>query len=92
MEPGLISTIKSILIGASSGTLFLSLVLFISPNLYLRIEEILNFEIIPQAQFITVLEGKIDFINQFIIRNRLFFGPLFIFLSIYNIKTLTLLP
>ena len=88
MDISLLYSFKYILIGASGCTLFLSLVLFISPQMYLRIEETLNFDIIPQAQFITVLEGKIDFMNDFIIRNRFFFGPLFAILSIYNFKSL----
>ena len=91
MDASLFYLFKSILIGASGGTLFLSLVLFISPNLYLKIEETLNFDLIPSAQFITILEGRIDFFNDYIIRYRIFFGPLFIILSIYNLKSLLFL-
>jgi len=91
MGISLFYTLKSILIGASGGTLFLSLILFISPQLYLRLEETLNFNILPSAQFVTVLEGKIDFFNDYIIKYRIIFGPLFTILSIYNFKTLLFL-
>jgi len=82
---------KIILISTSFGTLFLSLVFLLSPELYSRIEDMVNSELIKSTAMTTVLEGRINFLNDWIIRNRAFFGILFIVLSIFNIRSLVVL-
>ena len=83
--------IKFILLGASFGTLFFSLIFLLFPDLYIRIEDSVNMEIFESTTFLTALEGKINFLNDWIFQNRLVFGTLFVFLSFYNIKSLILL-
>jgi hypothetical protein len=83
-----ISIVKYILLGDSFITLTLSLIFLLSPKIYLRLEEILSIEIFPETVWLTVLEGKINFINDWIFQNRVVFGTLFVFVSLYNIKTI----
>ena len=82
---------KYLLVGTSFGTLFFSLIFLLFPDLYIRIEEAVNMDLMKSTTFFTVLEGKIDVINDWIFKNRIFFGVLFVTLSIYNIRSLIVL-
>jgi len=84
------ATFKIILLGSSFGTLFCSLIFLLFPDLYLRIEAAMNLEMLVSSapSFLPVVEGKINFLNDWIFSNRMFFGTLFVLLSIYNIKSL----
>ena len=87
----IVAIIRFICLGASFGTLCLSLIFLLFPDLYLRIEEIVDLELISETDFFTTLEGKINFLNDWIFKNRIFFGILFVLLSFYNIKSLIVL-
>ena len=87
----IIAIIKTILLAASYATCVLSIIFLLFPNLYMRIESTLNSDLLQGAQFFTSLEGKIDFLNDWIIQNRMIFGTLFVLLSLYNIKSLILM-
>ena len=82
---------KYIFLGTSFGTLFFSLIFLLFPDLYVRIENTVNMELFESTTFLTALEGKIDFLNDWIFKNRIIFGILFVLLSLYNIKSLIVL-
>ena len=75
---------KLLLIVFSGIATFLSLVFVISPHLFSRIEEFLGLEL--GGAFVTVLEGKINFVNDWVYKNRLFFGSLFAILAALNTR------
>ena len=83
-----INILKYIFLGASFGTLFFSLIFLLFPDFYIRIENTVSMELFESNTFFTGLEGKINFLNDWIFANRLIFGILFVALSIYNIKSL----
>ena len=83
--------IKYVLLFTSFGTLVLSLIFLLFPDLYSHIEEVVNSEVLESTDFFTVLEGKINFLNDWIFKNRLIFGSLFVLLSLYNINSLVAL-
>ena len=62
----------------------LSLVLIYSREVFMHIEERLGFEIISARQFSLLLEGQVNFVNDWVIKNRLIFGPIFFVLAINN--------
>lgn len=63
----------------------LSLVFMLSPGLFAKIEEFLGLEF-GGEQFITVLEGRISFLNDWINKNRVVFGPILAVLAAINTK------
>ncbi|MDD5352846.1 MAG: hypothetical protein PHS93_06755 [Candidatus Omnitrophica bacterium] len=71
--------------------LIFSLIFLLSLELYLRLEEIANTELGLTAVFLTVLEEKINFLNDWIFKHRLACGILFVLLSLHNIKSLIFL-
>ncbi|MDD5292218.1 MAG: hypothetical protein PHY46_03440 [Candidatus Omnitrophica bacterium] len=79
---------KHIFLWSSFTTFAFSVIFMFLPRLYSRLEEILNMDLLPQTVWFTVLEGRINFINDWIIKNRIVFGVLFISSSIYNIKSM----
>lgn len=85
------SFIKVFFLGTSYGTLFFSLIFLLFPDLYFSIEEMFDADIVPTVKFLTVVEGEVNFLNDWIIRHRLVFGTLFVLLSLYNIKSLIVL-
>lgn len=85
------SIIKVAFLGTSCGTLFLSLIFLLFPDLYFSIEEMLDIELFHSTHFLTVVEGEINILNEWIIKYRLIFGLLFVLLSLYNIKSLIVL-
>ena len=87
----LIAIVKIALLVASLTTFVLSLIFLFSPELYFRLEDRLNSDIISRVEFLTVVEGKVNVINDWIFENRIIFGTLFVLLSLYNVKSLLLL-
>ena len=83
--------IKLVCLGTSFVTLLLSLIFLLFPRLYFRIEEIVDAEILPTTEFFTALEGRINFINDWVFKNRVVFGVLFVSCSMYNIKSFLVL-
>ncbi len=75
----------SIIVFSAAATV-LSLIFMLSPSLYQQIEEFLGFELGGGSSFNTILEGKINFINDWIFKNRAFFGPLFAVLAAWNTR------
>lgn len=76
---------KVLLIVFSSLTAVLSLIFMLSGELFSKIEEALGMEV-GAVVFATALEGKINFVNNWVYRNKNFFGPLFAVLAAYNTR------
>lgn len=85
--PLFIIVIKIFLVIFSSLASFLSLVLMASPTVFLKIEEYLSLEFGGSADFVTVLEGKINFLNDWVLDNRIFFGPFLAILAALNTRS-----
>ncbi len=80
--------IKTALIVFSSLATFLSLVFMLFPDQFRRIEELLGLEFGGgTADFSTILEGKINLVNDWVYKNRLLFGPLFVILAALNTRS-----
>ncbi|MDD5020436.1 MAG: hypothetical protein PHH75_07230 [Candidatus Omnitrophica bacterium] len=77
--------LKTLLIVFSSAATVLSLIFMLSPKLFSAIEEFLGLEF-GSGTYITLLEGKINFVNDWISRNRVIFGPLFAVLAALNTR------
>jgi len=77
---------KAFVIVFSTLATFLSLVFMLFPSFFSKIEEFLGMEFGGSAAFVTVLEGRINFLNDWVSRNRAFFGPLFAILGAINIR------
>jgi len=77
---------KAFLMVFSSLATFLSLVFMLSPSFFSKIEEFLGMEFGGSAAFATVLEGRINFLNDWVCRNRVLFGPLFAVLGALNTR------
>lgn len=76
---------KVLLVVFSSAATLLSLVFMLSPRLFSEIEEFLGMEM-GQGAYITILEGKINFLNDWVVNNRMVFGPLFAVLAALNTR------
>ena len=85
--PLAIILIKIFLVIFSSLASFLSLVFMISPTAFSKIEEYVSLEFGGSADFVTVLEGKINFLNDWVFDNRAFFGPLLAILAALNTRS-----
>ncbi len=77
---------KVLLIVFSALACGLSVIFMFSAQLFSRIEEFLGFEFGSGQQFITVLEGKINFLNDWINRNRIIFGPIMAVMAAINTR------
>ena len=77
---------KAFIIVFSSIATFLSLVFMLSPELFSKIEEVLGMEFGGSSSFATVLEGRINFLNDWLFRNRILIGPLFALLGAMNTR------
>lgn len=82
---------KHLMIVFSAAATVLSLIFMLSPELYRRIEEFLGFEFGGGSGFVTLLEGRINFLNDWIFQNRVFFGPLFAVLAAWNTRNAAVL-
>ena len=78
--------IKVFLIVFSALSTFLSLVFMLSPEYFRKIEEFLGLELGGSSSFATVLEGKINFINDWAYDNRFVLGPLFSVIAAWNTR------
>ena len=76
---------KVLLIVFSAAATTLSVIFMLSPSLFRAIEEFLGLEF-GAGSYVTILEGKINFLNDWIGRNRVFFGPLFAILAALNTR------
>lgn len=63
----------------------LSLVFMLLPDLFDKIEEFLGLEF-GGEQFITVLEGRVNLLNDWISKNRVLLGPILAVLAAINTK------
>ena len=80
--------IKTALIVFSSLATFLSLIFMLFPEEFRKIEEFLGLEFGGgSADFSTILEGKINLINDWVYKNRLLFGPLLAVLAAINTRS-----
>ena len=78
---------KTSLVVFSGCATFLSLIFMLSPELFRKIEEFLGLEFGGgSADFSTMLEGKINFLNDWIYDNRVFFGPFLAVLAAINTR------
>lgn len=68
----------------SAAAALLMLIFSFAPRLYLSIEKLLALEFGGGDNYITVLEGEIDFLNVWLIRYRYFFAPLLAILAAIN--------
>ena len=68
----------------SVASALLMLVFSMAPKVYVQIEKFLALEFGGGDSYVTVLEGEVDFLNVWLIRYRLFFGPLLAVLSAIN--------
>ena len=68
----------------SAFSVFMSLVLMVSPKTFTKIEEFLGLEFGPSMTFNTVLEGRVNFVNDWVFKNHWFFGPLLAVLAALN--------
>lgn len=78
--------IKTILVVFSALATFLSFIFTLFPELFRRIEEFLGFEFGGSTSFATLLEGKINFFNDWVYDHRAFCGPLFTVIAAVNTK------
>jgi len=78
---------KTSLVVFSASAAFLSLIFMLSPELFRRIEEFLGLEFGGgAADFATILEGKINIVNDWVYDNRVFFGPFLAVLAALNTR------
>ncbi|MFA5039630.1 MAG: hypothetical protein WC732_08135 [Candidatus Omnitrophota bacterium] len=76
---------KLLLIVFSAFATVMSLVFMLSPKLFSRIEEALGMEFGASA-YVTILEGRINFLNDWVYRNHILFGPLLAVLAAWNTR------
>jgi hypothetical protein len=58
----------------------------LSPKLFSEIEEFLSLEFGGGDKYVTVLEGEINFLNDWLHKNRFIAGSLFSFLAAWNTR------
>ena len=75
---------KILLIFFSAFSAYLSFIFLISPKKFKKIEKFMEQEFGGGSAYVTVLEGEIDFLNEWVFSNRYFFGPLFVILAVLN--------
>jgi len=83
---------KAALIVFSFLATILSLIFMLAPSLFNKIEEFLGLEIGGSASFVTVLEGRMMFVHDWVFGNRLVFGPVLSVLAAVNTRNAFNLP
>jgi hypothetical protein len=73
-----------LLLLASLASFIISLIYIFSPTTYSRLEEILSIDLGSVATILSVLEGEINFIEDWIYERRFFFGSVLAILSLNN--------
>lgn len=79
--------LKAFLIVFSGLASFLGLVFMLSPTTFSKIEEALGIEIGGTRMLVSVLEGKINFINDWCYKNHVFCGPALAVLAAWNTRS-----
>ena len=77
---------KVLLVVFSALATFMSLIFMLFPEVFRRIEEFLGFEFGGSTSFATLLEGKINFVNDWVYNNRVFCGPLLAVIAAVNTR------
>ncbi|MFH1692107.1 MAG: hypothetical protein ABIC68_06050 [Candidatus Omnitrophota bacterium] len=77
---------KVLLIVFSALACGLSLIFMLSADMFSKIEEFLGFEFGGSRQLVTVLEGRINLVNDWVARNRVVLGPVLAVLAAINTK------
>ncbi len=81
--------LKILIVVFSALASLLSLIFMLNPKLFRKIEEFLGMEFGNSGEsFATVLEGKINFVNDWVFNNRIIFGPLFALVAAINTRNL----
>ena len=78
---------KAFLVVFSGIASFLCLVFMLSPSFFSQIEEALGMQIGGTRMMISVLEGKINFINDWCYKNHVFCGPTLAILAAWNTRS-----
>jgi hypothetical protein len=79
-------TFKLILFVFSFFATVLSLIFMLSPRLFSQVEELLGLEFGTSTDFATVLEGRINIINDWVFKHRLIIGPILSILAALNTR------
>lgn len=66
----------------------ISLIFMLSPESYQRLEDFLSLEFGSPVYFNTTLEGKINILNDWVLQNRMVFGPLLAVLAALNTRNI----
>jgi hypothetical protein len=64
----------------------LSLLFMLSPGSFRVLEEMMGLEIGWETSVTTVLEGRINIVNDWLYRNHVFFGPLLALIAAWNTR------
>jgi hypothetical protein len=83
--------IQTLLLVFSAIATLLSLIFMLFPDFFAKIEEFLGFEFGGSGSFATLLEGKINFVNDWVFNHRSLCGPLLCVLAAVNTKNAFLL-
>jgi hypothetical protein len=81
----LFKTLMTIFSGLAT---FLSLVFMAFPPLFGQIEEFVSLQFGGERKIVSLVEGEINFLDDWLKRNRLFFGPLFSVLAALNTRNI----
>ena len=65
---------------------FVSVVFMMSPSRFAQLEEFLTLQFGGEVRIVSIIEGEVNFLNDWIKRNRIFFGPLFSVLAALNTR------
>ncbi len=84
--------IKAALVVFSFLATILSVIFMLAPGLFDRIEEFLGLEVGGSAVFLTVLEGRVMFVHNWVFDNRFVFGPILSVLAAINTRNAVYLP
>jgi hypothetical protein len=82
---------KILLLTFSAIATALSLIFMLSTDLFRRIEEFLGWEFGAGDTYVTILEGRINFVSDWIYRNHVVFGPILAVLAALNTRNVFLL-
>ena len=84
--------IKAALIVFSSLATILSVIFMLSPESFNNIEEFLGMEVGGRAVFLTVLEGRVMFVHNWVLSNRFVLGPVLCILAAMNTRSAVSIP
>jgi len=84
--------LKGSLIVFSFLATLLSLIFMLAPDFFNSIEEFLGLEVGGSAVLLTVLEGRVMFVHNWVFDNRFVFGPVLSVLAALNTRNAIYLP